>query len=43
MKQVLAAANGSATMILPFTFDLLKGPRYRLIPFAQYVLSLIHI
>lgn len=39
MKQVLAAANGSATLILPFTFDLLKGPRYRLIPFAQYVLS----
>jgi len=39
MKQVLAAANGAATLTLHFTSDLLKGLRYRLIPFAQYVLS----
>lgn len=39
MKQVLAAASGAATLILRFTFDLLKGLRYRLISFAQYVLS----
>lgn len=39
IEQVLATANGSATLVLLFTFDLLKGPRYKLIPFAQYVLS----
>lgn len=36
---MLATANASATLVLLFTSDLLKGLRHELMPFPQYVLS----